>query len=253
MEDPWANAWGEPSKSSTPDSSVLVSGSSTWSAPSVSAIHGDNEDDLSASSWSAQPTSHWNDAEPIETSIWNTDAPSTWAPTSSTFDRLSLSSGFPSEPEAPSSTSPSEDAGVIPSPISHSVSLEPERHLQSTSSDVKPSETPPRTPLPPTLVLDDDIDAFGTFETGEEAEDSGEWTPPRSNFNLPSAEVAALAPRWDYPGSAATDATHDTMKELDEAWDKAREAKEKQDRYVVSRFISAYVDRCSSLHSLENC
>lgn len=241
MEDPWANAWGEPSKTTTdiPDSAILASGNSTWAAPSVSVIHGDNEDDLSTSSWSVQATSHWND-EAVETSIWTNDVPSSWVPASSTFDRISLSnaSDFPSESEADFPTSPPENVEDSPSPINHLVSLEREDDHLPASSSVKPSDTPPRTPLPPTLVLDEDIDAFGTFETGTDADQSGQWTPPRSNFNIPSAEVAAFAPRWDYPASAATDATHDTIKELDEAWDRARQEKENQDRYVVRRIIS---------------
>ncbi|KAF8909336.1 hypothetical protein CPB84DRAFT_1843132 [Gymnopilus junonius] len=239
MEDPWANAWGEPSKSTVSDSSILVSGSSTWAAPSVSAIHGDHEDDLSTSSWSVPATPHWSDTDAVETSIWTNDVSSAWAPASSTFDRISLGNDFPSESETQFSTSPPENAHDSPSPIIHSISFEREDDPTPALSSIKQPDTAPRTPLPPTLVLDDEIEAFGTFETGEVVERSEEWIPPRSNFNLPSAEVAALAPRWDYPASAATDATHDTIKDLDDAWERARQEKENQDRYVPRELLSS--------------
>ncbi|KDR80575.1 hypothetical protein GALMADRAFT_135713 [Galerina marginata CBS 339.88] len=249
MEDPWANAWGETSKSTLPEPSPLSAGSSTWAAPSVSAIHGDNEDDLSASSWSAQPTTHWHEPDISETSLWNNDvsSASAWNPTPSTFDRISLSKDSASESETHFSTPLSEDIQHS-LPSSPSPSFTRDKDPPSPSPHVKLPETPPHSPVPPSLSPEsEDVDAFGTFETANEVTESADWSPSKPTFSLPSVDAVAWGASWDEPDSAATDKTNDTSIELDDAWERARQEKEKQDRHVPPELLASILQHFEEL------
>ena len=241
MEDPWANAWGDPSKSTLP---VITSGStSSWSAPSVSVIQGDHEDDLSAPEWSIKPTSGWGDPDIAETSLWGSDASAGWNPAPSTFDRISLAS---KDSTSEISATFVEPAPQIPeqSAVSHS---SPSSSIDEDEPPL-PTVSPPRTP-PPTFVSTpdspkvpplslpsvDDADGFGTFETAvEEAE--GWSTPSKPGFSLPSADALAWGTEpWEAPNSAAH--TSEVQDEEEDEWEAARQQKEKQDRHVVRTFL----------------
>ncbi len=238
MEDPWANAWGDPSKSTLPSGST-----SSWSAPSVSAIQGDHEDDLSAPEWSIKPTSGWGDPDIAETSLWGSDASAGWNPAPSTFDRISLASkDSTSEISAtfvePASQIP-EQSAVSPSSPSPCID-EDEPPLPTVSPPRTPSPTfvsTPDSPIVPPLSLPsvDDADGFGTFETAvEEAE--GWSTPSKPGFSLPSADALAWGTEpWEAPNSAAH--TSEVQDEEEDEWEAARQQKEKQDRHVVRIFL----------------
>jgi hypothetical protein len=208
MDDPWANAWGEPSKSS----------SSNWSAPSVSTIHGDNEDDISTRSWTVEPTTHWDDASLTEASLWRNEPSSTWQPAHSTFDTIPLSTVPAQIPQFPTSSSE-----------------EPEKSLSSSdsppSSPISETQTPSLSPSPKPLQLSRPAtpDAFGTFKGADEFEEPTDesWKP---TLSLPSADADTWSPSW---GESNTVEPPGTAEALDIAWETAKEQKAKQDRHVV--------------------
>lgn len=247
MEDPWANAWGESSKSDLPANTNI---SSSWSAPSVSVIQGDHEDDISTPEWSIKPSTGWGDPDIAETSLWGSDASAGWNPAPSTFDRISLASKDSTseisativepasqilEESALSTELPSfpDDGGIdeqqSPTPAAVSPQLTASPELASTSHSL----TVPPLSLPPL----DDVDGFGTFETA--IEDAEEWgTPPKPSFSLPSADALAWGTEpWQAPKSASQ--TLDNREEEVDEWETARQQKEKQDQHVVRILLGA--------------
>ena len=237
MDDPWANAWGEP-KSSLTDAAL----SPDWSAPSVSVLHGDNEDDLSTPSWSTNPTTQWTeqDVSGSRASLWNHDTSnSAWNPPPSTFDRISLhtDSNVQDESSFQIPISPGFREFNARSPTPPPISVSP------------PATTPPRikTPDSPSPVIQknstivpsisipaaEDIDGFGTFETAPDTAESVGWSPSKPSLSLPSADVAAWGATWEEPFSGTTD-DNDDNDEVDDAWEVARQQKAKQDQHVVS-------------------
>lgn len=242
MEDPWANAWGEPSKSTLHEHSIpsITGGASSWGAPSVSVIQGDHEDDLSTPAWSLKPTTSWGEPDIAETSLWGSDASARWNPAPSTFDRISLTSkdSIPeNEPTSVESTFQELQDSDVSSPSLSSVADEEEPRAESRETSPKPLS---RSPVVPPLSLPsvDDIDGFGTFETV--VEDPEEWgTPKKPTFSLPSADALAWgAEPWEASNSAAEIA--DTTDEDDE-WEKARQRKEKQDQHVVRILLDSFL------------
>jgi len=231
MDDPWANAWREP-KSNLPDAAL----SSDWSAPSVSVLHGDHEDDLSTPSWSIKPTTQWNEPDVSGASLWNHDpSTSAWNPPPSTFDRISLhADSVQLESPFQIATSPGFREFNAQSPTPPPTSVSP------------PAATPPRIKLPdsPSPVLPhnstivpsisipaaEDIDGFGTFETAPDTAEAVGWSPSKPPLSLPSADATAWGSTWQDPFSG----TADESDEADDAWEVAREQKAKQDQHVVS-------------------
>lgn len=222
MEDPWANAWGEPSKPTLSESS-----SSNWSAPSVSTIHGDHEDDISTPSWSVEPTTHWDEPSVTETSLWSNEVPSTWQPVRSTFDTIPLSTGSVPLPLFPTSTSE-----------------QPENAMASSSSSPSDRNSPPGSPIPETsppkptplqLSRPATPDAFGTFKSADEFEETAHesWSPAKPTFSLPSADADAWGPSWDESNQSNSTKEPRTADELNNAWETAKQRKENQDRHVV--------------------
>lgn len=213
MDDPWANAWGEPSKAS----------SSNWSAPSVSTIHGDHEDDISTRSWSVEPATHWGDASLTEASLWRNEPSSTWQPAHSTFDSIPLSTVPAQLPQFPPSTSD-----------------EPEK--SSSSSD---NNSPPSSPISETPSLSPSLspkhlhisrtatpDGFGTFKGADEFEEQTDesWKP---TLSLPSADTDTWSPSWGESNEENSVNPPGTAEALDIAWETAKEQKARQDRHVV--------------------
>lgn len=243
MEDPWANAWGDSNANALPTQSTSAQtpsiSSSTWSAPSVSAIHGDNEDDLSTHSWTVDPV--WDSSTGNKSSLWGSGAPvESWNSINSTYGGISfrksteeaLESSLITPVETPSGT-PEHD-----SPISQHTTLppiDPPPEIPSPSPPPFRAPTPP--PLPPNEVKDD-ADGFGTFESGDdEVEQDDQWTTGPA-YVLPSAELNAWGDTTSStsPEPKPTSDPKASSKALDDAWARAIEAREKQDRHVVSTF-----------------
>ncbi|KAF9563948.1 hypothetical protein CPC08DRAFT_816295 [Agrocybe pediades] len=256
MDDPWANAWGDSSKSTLSDSAAIQLNNASWTSPSISAIHGDNEDDLSAApSWSARPTSLWESTDVSANDLWTSDTSSAWNPTPSTFDKISLSSRESvneSETPFPESVSTIKDGEDTPSSSTASLPDDDKQPphtesyvAQSIDSRLSPSNSPARSPglPPPPLALDpsDDFDAFGSFETATESIDTAGWSPSKPVFSLPSADATAWGGAWEDPGSSVeeTASAKPITEDLDDAWERARQEKAKQDLYVPPELLSS--------------
>ena len=216
MDDPWANAWGDPSKSS----------SSNWSAPSVSTIHGDQEDDISTRTWSVEPTTHWDEANLTEASLWRNEPSSTWQPAHSTFDTIPLNTVPALLPQFPTSTSEELEKS-----LSSSDNSPPSSPISET-----PSLSPSLSPKPLHLSRTATPDAFGTFKGADEFEEpANEFEEPtdeswKPTLSLPSADTDTWSPSW---GESNPVEPPGTAEALDIAWETAKEQKARQDRHVV--------------------
>ena len=213
MDDPWANAWGDPSKSS----------SSNWSAPSVSTIHGDHEDDISTRSWSVEATPRWDEASLTEASLWRNEPSSTWQPAHSTFDTIPLSTVPAQLPQFSASTSEEPEK-----PLSSSDNSPPSSPISET-----PSPLPSLSPKPLHLSRPVTPDAFGTFKGADEFEeqtDDDSWKP---TLSLPSADADTWSPSWGEPNESHLLEPPGTAEALDNAWETAKQQKARQDRHVV--------------------
>ena len=228
MDDPWANAWGEP-KSSLPDAAL----SSGWSAPSASVLHGDNEVDLSTPSWSTKPTTQWNDPGVSEASLWNHDtSTSAWNPPPSTFDKISLhadSIQHESSFQIPISPGFREFNSGSPSPPPIIVGPPPASPPRIKTPDSPSLALPKNSTIVPPISIPaaEDIDGFGTFETAPDTAEFVGWSASKPALSLPSADVAAWGATWE---ESFSEASH----EIDDAWEVARQQKVKQDQHVVS-------------------
>jgi len=217
MEDPWANAWGDQSRSSD----TTVSSTPAWTAPAVSTTQDDDEDDISVPSWSNGPATSWGDAGVIKSSAWE--------PSASTWDTPSSPSiGAPSteteEEETDDTPSQAVDGGEAEA---GSTAVEPVEHTPTIPPVLPDPVVIPRTSTP---FVGDDADGFGTFETGDEVEEDDPWAA-EVKYDLPSAGADAWADSWKSP---TDDVEADEPKDdLDDAWKAAREQKERQDRHVV--------------------
>jgi hypothetical protein len=255
MEDPWANAWGDSSKSVLPVPSPL------WAAPSVSVLHGDHEDDLSTPSWPKDSASAYDTTDLAPEHIWSTtDLPSsTWNPPPSTFDEISLAGECEPQQdplaetqEAQSYPHEEEGAWAIPGPqlqkvlptfspsFSETVSILPEatnvpnnapgtegKGQESWSSSQSPTSPTPPLPKSTSAPLSEDVDGFGSFETGQDNQEKESWTPTNSVF----PPISSANSKWD---SAWKVEPEEGKSEQEDAWEAARRLKEIQDRHVAS-------------------
>ncbi|KAF9531739.1 hypothetical protein CPB83DRAFT_904376 [Crepidotus variabilis] len=254
MDDPWANAWGESSKS------VLPEPSSDWSAPSVSALHGDREDDLSNPSWPKETITHWAADDVGDTSIWggneaaSSSSTSVWNPGPSTFDKISL--GGESYPDlstaSPHVNAKTEDPTTVndrsatPSPSSPSDDeLETETSPQALDyrTLTPPSHVPPPISIPPA----EDPDGFGSFATAS-TEEAPTWTLSKPSFQIASADAATWGGGWEDPGSASakSEQSEDSENEEDE-WEAARRQKEMQDKHVPPELLASILEKMNDL------
>jgi hypothetical protein len=209
MEDPWANAWGEPSRPTFSQPS-----GSNWSAPSVSTIHGDHEDDISTPSWSVEPTTHWDESNETA-SLWRNEPSSAWHPARSTFDTIPLSTISDPLPQPDKPVTSSSDSPPPSSPISE------------TSHSHSPKSIHLSRPATP--------DVFGTFKGADEFEKPSHesWSPGKPTFSLPLSDADAWGPSWGESNESNSVEESETTEELDTVWETAKQQKEKQDRHVV--------------------
>ena len=213
MEDPWANAWGEQFKEHS---------SSNWSAPSVSTIHGDHEDDISTRSWSVGPTTRWDEPNLTETSLWRNEPSSTWQPAHSSFDTIPLSTVSVPLSQFPTSISEEPENSEIP-PLSND-SPRPGSPISETPS-LSPSPSPK--PLHPSRPATPD--AFGTFKGADEPIHES-WKP---TLSLPLADADAWGESWGESNESHSVEPLGTAEALDNAWETAKQQKARQDSHVV--------------------
>jgi hypothetical protein len=230
MDDPWANAWGEPAK-------TTIDSRTTWapSTPSPSNDAADSEADIAMPSWAIGASVKWAEPSDTQDSLWNATLPSKeWA--SSPYDNISLGKASMDE-LAQSDHSPSPESSE-PAPLSTPSSPEsPFRPVESqvppsdgatASQPSSPAESSPESPSPPGSP-----DAFGTFETGLDNDEAG--VDPWS-YSVADPSSASLDPNaWDAPAWGASNSGGEVTsddKRVDE-WEEAKRQKERQDRHVV--------------------
>lgn len=220
MDDPWANAWGEP-------------GTTTKHPPApVFPTHdGDHEEDITIPSWEA-PVS-WTD----ENSLWGSRSPAldkfpSWH---SPYDDLPLGKASSSPPPTSDMPEDAEEASedeeeqeqVEPEP-----EPEPEHEFAVEPPTEPPFEAPLASSISPPLSPPGTPDAFGTFESGLDdlPPTSDPWTPSHAAFAPDSAD-SAWGTAWAPPDEQERDEEAPAV--VDE-WEAAKQQKAMQDKHVVS-------------------
>ncbi|TFK51711.1 hypothetical protein OE88DRAFT_1734754 [Heliocybe sulcata] len=239
MEDPWGNAWGEPSKPTTYSTSTVSD--SVWTAPSTASTgHDDSEADLGAPSWSAGDDVKWTEPSALQPSLWSQGEDAlAWG--SNPYADLPIGKSDPEEPNEPSPISPKD--GDDSSTSQQSSPSTPVQNFRSESpqSVIVSPESPvsPHTPLP---SLPPTPNAFGSFETGLATEDqvtSGEldpWSPAVGTFDAgPSA--------WS--SAEGDDHAKETVR-LDE-WEAAKREKEERERRVPPEIVAHILEECEKV------
>ena len=238
MDDPWANAWGEPSSAvSLGHGQSIVQPS--WALATQEPTTGDDQEaDIGMPSWSAGTGVLWNEPSASENSLWSQQTTGTehWQPTS--YDHIpvgrTISQKPPSPPRIPS---PKPDNSDTTFSLSHS-SRSPPKEIGSMPSPLatvsEPSETPPESP-----------DAFGTFE-------SAEADPPWASASVSALNLDAneWEPAW---GSEPVAVSGKRQQKPPDEWEEAKRRKEMQDRRVVSYdlpLLQFYHSLVSSLRSV---
>lgn len=224
MDDPWANAWGEPTNS------VLgATTTTTWPTSPVGTNSSDDQEaDIGLPSWATGAGIQWTQSSIPETPLWDNPA-SVKAWDASPYDNIPI--GQPSLDQSAQSSS-LESPGPKPSPPSPLPS--PTDELPSPFS-VSPIEQPYS---PPTAIETESVpgspDAFGTFETGLDVDetDVDPWSPPRTN--LVSADSDTWGAPWEPTPNFNTGIQETEKSEPVDEWEAAKQQKEIQDRHVVS-------------------
>ncbi|KAJ7777462.1 hypothetical protein B0H16DRAFT_1879515 [Mycena metata] len=229
MDDPWANAWGEPATTSTVQKPIF---------PVPQAA--DDEEDITIPAWEIQAPS-WSDDNNTN-SLWGARSPAldkfpSWQ---SPYDDLLAkpsSSTPPDAAEEPEQASEEDEEEVVPDPEPVAPESPPESPVERpfeapfeapvvspVTSPVLPPHSPPGSP-----------DAFGTFETGLDEERATEdpWSPSKGGF-VPDAEDSAWGTAW---------APHEDEEPEDDApvdeWEAAKQQKAMQDKHVPPELLAA--------------
>ncbi|KAG6817547.1 hypothetical protein H0H87_007515 [Tephrocybe sp. NHM501043] len=220
MEDPWANAWGEPAKPKQ-----------SWSHSAQSST--DAETDIAMPSWGSGSAANWSEPSPDQETLWQPSEPAKgWA---STYDDLPL--GKPDTvpvPDTPVSLQVPETTGSSPA-VSPSASPEPtsEHAFPAQEPEIESPSPAPRSSSP---------DAYGTFESGLEADDP--WAAASVASPDTAEQVNVWVPSWGAPD-------HESDKEEDpkpvDEWEEAKRQKARQDQHVPPEFLASIIGEFSSL------
>ncbi|KAJ7493428.1 hypothetical protein B0H11DRAFT_2228199 [Mycena galericulata] len=224
MDDPWANAWGEPTTTTKhPPPPVF---------PTQDV---DDEEDITIPSWEA-PVS-WTD----ENSLWGSRSPAvdrfpSWQ---SPYDDLPLgkaSSSPPTTSDVPEDTEEASEDEAEQEQLEPEPQSEPEPEIL-----VEPPTQPPfDTPLTsPPLSSPSSPDAFGTFESGlhDLPPTSDPWTPSHAAFAPDSAD-SAWGTAWAPSGEEGPGEEDDTSAVVDE-WEAAKQQKAMQDKHVPPELLAS--------------
>ncbi|KAJ7132131.1 hypothetical protein C8R44DRAFT_730847 [Mycena epipterygia] len=235
MDDPWSNAWSEPTTTSPAAAAPGYSSASVFPPRDV-----DDEEDITIPSWEAPIGSQWADSQ---NSLWGARSPAldkfpSWH---SPYDDLPL--GKPSPlPPAPSDLPevPSEEDEEEPEEVASEPSPEPELVLEP------PAEPPFEPPLPSPIVRpisppaspSGSPDAFGTFESGlnDLPSTSDPWTPSRPAF-VPDSADSAWGAGWE-PSDVEEHEEDAPVAAVDE-WEAARQQKAMQDKHVPPELLAS--------------
>ncbi|KAJ6624953.1 hypothetical protein B0H10DRAFT_685020 [Mycena sp. CBHHK59/15] len=221
MDDPWANAWGEPATTSKLPPPVVFAAKDDV----------DDEEDITIPSWEA-PVS-WAD----QNSLWGARSPAldkfpSWQPEPSPYDDIPLGQPLPSPPAAfdlPLPHTPPDDDEHVAEP-------EPEPPFQPP---ISPPISPPLSPpLPRSLSPPRSPDVFGTFETGlDDARNTDPWSPTPSSFAPDSADSNAWGAAWA-PANVEQHPEDDVPAVVDE-WEAAKQKKAMQDTHVPPELLAS--------------
>ncbi|KAF8196779.1 hypothetical protein K438DRAFT_2016690 [Mycena galopus ATCC 62051] len=239
MDDPWANAWGEPATTSK-----------LPRAPVFPAAHtGDDEEDITIPAWEPQPS--WSDGN-NSNSLWGARSPAldkfpSWH---SPYDDLPLGkSSSTSLPEAADvQEATNEDEEEAPEPESEpEPSLEslpePEPAFQSVrqspvESSFEPTFEPPvASPVLPPNSPPGSPDAFGTFETGLDnlPSASDPWAPSHG-ASVPDSADSAWGAAWE---PSDVQKREDEVPAVVDEWEAAKQQKALQDKHVPPELLAA--------------
>jgi hypothetical protein len=228
MDNPWANGWSdEPEKPTFNDPEQNISTPSWTALHAHSSSLGGQEPDLSAPSWSTGAGMTWAEPSQTQGSLWSqtTDSGHLDAWGSSTYEGITLGRLTPELPSPqennnreespPVSPVPREDTPPVPSPVQEITITPPRTPSLTTQSPYWP-------PSP---------DVFGSFETGIDAESTGDpWSSLVSAFPPDTEEVDQWGSAWTAPR-----VEEETVeKVLPDEWEVARQRKENMDHQVVS-------------------
>ena len=230
MEDPWANAWGEPEKPQI----------ESWTHTQKP------ETDLAVPSWVTASDVTWTEPSNTQQSPWNAQHPvKEWNP--SPYDTFSVGKSSTVEISQPDRSPPPTTPEEIPSPSplpSPEISVQ---SLEPASYDEPPiprsRSLSPRAGSP---------DGFGTFETGLDVNGAGvdPWGPS-TDMPAPASSKDPWVPTWE-EGKPKSDV--ELKGEPVDEWEAAKQRKERQDRHVVRRhFCHSYLlsDDISAAKSIE--
>ncbi|KAJ7695052.1 hypothetical protein B0H17DRAFT_1198759 [Mycena rosella] len=226
MDDPWANAWGEPPTTSKQSP-----------APAFPPHAADDEEDITIPTWEA-PAVNWSD----ENSLWGARSPAldkfpSWQ---SPYDDLPL--GKPST-SPPMPLDVPEDLSEDDAEEAEVAAPEPEPEL-APESPVEPPFEPPipssvASPISRPISPPGSPDAFGTFESGLDdiVSTSRPWSPSRAAF-APDAADSAWGAAWAPSDVEEDDEDADAPAVVDE-WEAAKQQKAMQDKHVPPELLAS--------------
>ncbi|KAJ7257969.1 hypothetical protein B0H12DRAFT_1232519 [Mycena haematopus] len=243
MDDPWANAWGEPATTSK-----------LPPAPAFPAAHTvADEEDITIPSWESQPS--WSDGN-NSNSLWGARSPAldkfpSWH---SPYDDLPLGKSSTSLPEAtelPSGEEEDEEEEPEPEPEAEP-SSEPASEIESVPESpvesafeppVASPVLPPNSPFPPNSPPGSP-DAFGTFESGLDdlPAASDPWAPSHGVSVTDSA--AAWGAAWE-PSDVEERA--DQVPAVVDEWEAAKQQKALRDKHVSPELLASLLVQFTEL------
>ncbi|KAF8075054.1 hypothetical protein FPV67DRAFT_1575347 [Lyophyllum atratum] len=247
MEDPWANAWGEPAKPADDHQT-------TWSHSSKPSLSGlDAETDIAVPSWATGAGVQWSEPSDDQATLWHPNLPPAKEWVTSPYEDLPLGKSSSDSihesdrslsPVVPETTASSSAVSLHASPqlgLEHILPTNDVVQSQIRSSTlVLAPASPPSSP-----------DAFGTFETGLDA-DEDEVDPWAQSVVPPDTQTPnsqkedVWVPSWGAPDNAAE--AQQVDKPIDE-WEVAKQQKERQDQHVPPHVLASILDDFQALTS----
>lgn len=219
MDDLYQNAWG--------DSTTLAAG---WTS---SHLH-DDEADLAAPSWSTGSAVPWDDPTGSPGFSWSHAEPDqAWQ--SSAYEGIVLSKHSEEDVQETSSQRETEEADQPDASTQGADAFHAEISSPPRLPSPTPAFVPTNAPAPvhaETVFSPPDLDGFGTFETGDDAD-----TPSGVPFG--AGQVGDDSDAWGSAWASTEPQRTDEVSEkpVDE-WVRAREEKAQLDRKLVSELRS---------------
>jgi hypothetical protein len=223
MDDPWANAWGEPTN---PVSGGPIVSSSWNLATQTHFPEHEQEADIGMPSWSTGAGVPWNEPSAAGNSLWSQPTPARqlWEP--SPYDQIPIGrSTFEKPPSLPRTPSPKEDhvgkASYSPEllPLPHLIPEEVVSIPVSRESSPRSDSDLPVSAPGPSESRPESPDAFGTFE-------SAVTEAPWVSTAAPSSTLEEWGSTWE---SESSKVVQERQAPLDE-WEAAKRQKDEQDR-----------------------